>query len=116
MGKIAYFAAAVGLFSTCAVVSGLRFPGHRGLYKLSPTGENFCYARNRVGSRMAQEDDDIDVKTFFLGNEGEFVGDVKKLKIDLPRFLAYNLLAVALALGSNFLGVTSALMSSTNPE
>jgi PsbP len=116
MGKLAYFAAAIGLFSTCTVVSGLRFPGTHASYKLSPMVKHFCFARNREVNRMAVEDDDIDVKTFFLGNEGEFVGDVKKLKIDLPRFVAYNLLAVALAFGSNFLGVTSVLMSSTNPE
>lgn len=33
------------------------------------------------------------------------------IKIDKKRFVAYNLLAVALALGANFLGITSWLMS-----
>ena len=33
------------------------------------------------------------------------------IKLDKNRFLAYNLLAVALALGANFLGITSWLMS-----
>lgn len=73
-------------------------------------------ARGELIREMVADDDDVDIKTFFLGNEGEFVGDVKKLRIDLPRFVAYNLLAVALAFGSNFLGVTSATMSATNPD
>ena len=65
---------------------------------------------------MTVDKDNIDIKTFFIGNEGEFARDVGRLKIDLPRFVAYNLLAVALAFGSNFLGLTSAVMSATNPD
>lgn len=38
-----------------------------------------------------------------------------RLRIDPRRFVAYNLLAAGLALGANFLGCTSALMS-VNPE
>ena len=72
--------------------------------------------QSRFMKRMSKEKDDIDTKTFFLGNEGEFVRDMKKLKIDIPRFIAYNLLAVALAFGSNFLGVTSIVMSATAPQ
>ncbi len=33
------------------------------------------------------------------------------IKLDKKRFVSYNLLAVALALGANFLGITSSLMS-----
>lgn len=37
------------------------------------------------------------------------------INIDPLRFVSYNLLAVALALGANFLGVTSDLMTKTDP-
>ena len=73
-------------------------------------------SRSHHVQHMAKDNDDVDMKTFFIGNEGEFARDVGRLKIDLPRFVAYNLLAVALAFGSNFLGVTSAVMSATRPE
>lgn len=56
------------------------------------------------------------MKTYFLGEEGEFVSDVKRAGIDVRRFISFNLLALALALGANFVGVTSTLMSNTNPE
>ena len=38
-----------------------------------------------------------------------------RLRIDPKRFVAYNLLAIGLALGANFLGVTS-ILTSINPE
>lgn len=40
----------------------------------------------------------------------------KTITIDLKRFLSYNILALFLAIGSNFLGVTSMLLSNTNTE
>lgn len=39
-----------------------------------------------------------------------------RIKIDPLRFISFNLLAVILALGANFLGVTSTLMSNINPS
>ena len=56
------------------------------------------------------------LKVYFLGADGELANDMKKVGIDPVRFVAFNLLAIALALGANFVGVTSALMSNTNPE
>lgn len=107
------FVIAVALSSALLLSEGLL------LTKQSLSCKNYLTKGNGRGqliSKMVADDDEVDIKTFFLGNEGEFVGDVKKLRIDLPRFVAYNFLAVALAFGSNFLGLTSATMSATNPE
>ena len=57
-----------------------------------------------------------DIKTYFLGNDGEFRSDMKKAGIDINRFISFNLLAIVLALGANFVGVTSNLMTNTSPE
>lgn len=40
----------------------------------------------------------------------------KTVLLDIKRFIIFNALALVLALGANFLGVTSTLMSITNPE
>lgn len=40
---------------------------------------------------------------------------LQRLGIDPVRFVAFNALAVAIALGANFLGMTSFIMSKTNP-
>ena len=55
------------------------------------------------------------LKVYLFGDTGEFASDMKKVGIDPTRFILFNLLAVALALGANFVGVTSNLMTSTNP-
>ena len=57
-----------------------------------------------------------DMKTYFLGNDGELRSDMKKVGIDIKRFISFNLLAFFLALGANFVGITSHLMTNTNPE
>lgn len=50
-----------------------------------------------------------------LNSKGEDFSANKGIDIDPKRFILYNSLALALALGSNFLGVTSNLMTATNP-
>jgi len=35
---------------------------------------------------------------------------------DLQRFIFYNALALALAIGANFLGITSGILTQTNPQ
>ena len=39
-----------------------------------------------------------------------------KIKLDMKRFITYNLFALFLAIGANFVGMTSFFMTSTNPE
>lgn len=56
-----------------------------------------------------------DIKTYLFGKEGEFVEDAARADINPVRFVSYNLLAIALAFGANFLGITSTLMSNTSP-
>lgn len=104
---------AVLLLSLCTVATGFktRVPS-----KLQQRTYRSHLTSGRTTMRMAEDKEEVDATTFFLGREGEFAGDVKKLKLDVPRFIAYNLLAVFLAFGSNFLGVTSAVMSATKPE
>ena len=65
---------------------------------------------------QAPEPDKMDVGTYVFGKPGELRKDASKAGIDPVRFISYNLLAVALALGANFLGVTSLLMSNSNPD
>jgi hypothetical protein len=98
--------------SSCIITNGLQFQSQ--LYRLKPNA-GLVHSQMATSYRLkpvfaVDENEKPDIKTFFLGNEGEFVGDVKKIKLDVPRFVAYNLLAVALAFGSNFLG-TNEVMS-----
>jgi PsbP len=105
---------ALFLLSNC--VEGFQFHSHRVSQNAFSELSDHRVSRSHRVQHMTKDNDDVDMKTFFVGNEGEFARDLGRLKIDLPRFVAYNLLAVALAFGSNFLGVTSAVMSATNPE
>jgi len=43
------------------------------------------------------------------------MGSIDKPVLDIRRFVGFNLLALALAFGANFLGCTSLLLSATNP-
>jgi hypothetical protein len=52
-------------------------------------------------------------QAIYFGKEYERPSQLRG--IDIKRFVTYNLLAVVLALGANFLGITSTLMSATNP-
>ncbi|KAJ1392471.1 hypothetical protein B484DRAFT_425520 [Ochromonadaceae sp. CCMP2298] len=71
-------------------------------------------SQGSVALRSSTDDtDEPEREAMYFGKEYERPGQVSA-GIDLKRFVTYNLLAVALALGANFLGVTSALMS-TNP-
>lgn len=62
------------------------------------------------------EEEKLSPAEYVLGRPGEFKRDAQQVGIDPVRFISYNLLALALALGANFLGVTSTLMSNTSPE
>ena len=42
--------------------------------------------------------------------------DKNVIKLDVNRFIKYNSIAFVLAIGANFLGITSAIMSNTNPS
>jgi hypothetical protein len=53
---------------------------------------------------------------YVFGKEGEFKKDAQRAGIDPIRFISYNLLALVLALGANFLGITSTLMTNTDPD
>ncbi len=63
-----------------------------------------------------EDADNVDIGTYVFGKPGELRNDAEKAGIDPARFIGYNLLALMLALGANFVGVTSLLMSKTNPE
>lgn len=52
---------------------------------------------------------------YMFGEKGEFSRDLKRAGIDLKRFFAFNILGLVIALGANFLGVTSFLLN-TNPN
>ena len=72
-------------------------------------GKTFCISDGNGGK------EEPDMKTYFLGNDGEFKSDLRRAGIDIKRFISFNLLAIALALGANFVGITSSLMTATNP-
>ena len=42
--------------------------------------------------------------------------DQNLIKLDVKRFIKYNSIAFVLAIGANFLGITTAIMSNTNPS
>ena len=62
------------------------------------------------------EADEVDIGTYVFGKSGELRKDMKLTGIDPVRFISYNLLALVLALGANFMGITSLLMSNTYPN
>ena len=63
-----------------------------------------------------KEPESLTTAEYVFGKEGEFNRDMAASGIDPVRFISYNLLALVLAIGANFLGVTSAIMTSTSPE
>eukprot|EP00600_Ochromonadales_sp_CCMP1393_P013716 CAMPEP_0175011952 /NCGR_PEP_ID=MMETSP0005-20121125/9008_1 /TAXON_ID=420556 /ORGANISM="Ochromonas sp., Strain CCMP1393" /LENGTH=290 /DNA_ID=CAMNT_0016268073 /DNA_START=125 /DNA_END=997 /DNA_ORIENTATION=+ len=76
---------------------------------------------SKLVSRMSNADeDDTTAKksapqgSVYFGEDYERPGLFKLSEIDLQRFITYNGLALLLALGANFVGITSTLMS-TNP-
>jgi hypothetical protein len=100
------------LLSSSTMINGFQNrPSH-----LSKSLIGSTIMRTQIAKRMAEEKDETDLRTFFIGNEGEFSADLKKVNFDWNRFVSFNLLAVALAFGSNFVGITSVLMSNTKPE
>ena len=58
----------------------------------------------------------INIATYVFDEKEELKRYAAKVGIEPVRFISYNLLALVLALGANFLGVTSTIMSNTNPE
>ena len=54
-----------------------------------------------------------DMVTFIFGKDGEFSNDLRRNKVDPVRFVLYTSLAASLALGANFIGVTSILLSNS---
>ena len=54
---------------------------------------------------------DVDVKTYVFGKKGEFRNDAQRAGVDPVRFVGYNVLAIILALGANFGGITSSLLT-----
>jgi hypothetical protein len=71
-----------------------------------------------IALRCTANDDPLPPTTreYIFGKDGEFMQDAKNVGIDPVRFIGYNLLALILALGANFVGITSTLMTNTNPE
>ena len=49
--------------------------------------------------------------TYIFGKDDEFQQDVARVGIDPTRFVAYNLLALLIAVGANFLGITEGLLA-----
>eukprot|EP01041_Mallomonas_annulata_P013231 gene13231-27995_t len=59
--------------------------------------------------------DSKDSNSLIFGKEDE-VTDSRRQGLDIRRFLLFNGLALAIALGGNFLGITSTIMSTTSPD
>lgn len=92
--------------------NGFETRNNRKLFRLFPNTKTL---RKNSLKKMTNQPDKFDnkpdMKTYFLGNEGEFKKDVSNIRFDLPRFIGFNLLAVVLAFGSNFLGTLSLLFT-----
>ena len=58
-----------------------------------------------------ETDEDVTLGTYFFGKDDEFRRDAARVGLDPGRFIAFNSLALVLALGANFLGVTEGLLS-----
>lgn len=62
-------------------------------------------------SRQVTTVEKISPSTYFFGKDDEFQNDMKKLNIDPIRFVSFSSLALVIALGGNFLGITDKLLS-----
>jgi len=67
----------------------------------------------RYGTKFDDNDNDL---IFSNNKDNDNVRSKQSSIIDIKRFVLFNALAIALALGANFIGVTSTLMSISNPE
>lgn len=112
-GTILAFLWSLALFSTTrAFLQKTRSPGRM-------LGVSRFMNRETTNSESSPSSSNVeveeDIKTYLFGKEGELAADAARVGIDPVRFISYNILAIALALGANFLGVTSTLMSNTSP-
>jgi len=70
-------------------------------------------ASARYGTKFDDNDNDL---IFSTNKDNDNVRSKQSSIIDIKRFILFNALAIILALGANFIGITSTLMSITNPE
>jgi len=59
---------------------------------------------------------DANKDSYFFTNDDEMISKKQSGGLDMKRFIGFNLLAILLAIGANFIGITSFLLSSTNPD
>lgn len=76
-----------------------------GLYEVINSA---CY-----GTKFDDNDNDL---IFSTNKDNDNVRSKQSSIIDIKRFVLFNALAIVLALGANFIGITSTLMSITKPE
>jgi hypothetical protein len=105
----------------CVVLPGARSYSYLLHRKLSSSSVLRCAPDDRAArsgplvTRAADGKRGEDIPTnadMYLGDNHRLgTGSDEDVTFDLARFVAYNLLAVVIALGANFLGVTSGIMS-----
>ena len=69
--------------------------------------------------QCVNNDDASNKDGYYFTNDDEMISGKSKQKsggLDMKRFIGFNLLAILLAIGANFIGITSVLLSSTNPD
>ncbi|CAM9137694.1 unnamed protein product [Scytosiphon promiscuus] len=63
-----------------------------------------------------EETEKFQVSTYVYGKDNEFWDDMRANGVTRERFFLYNLLGLAVALGGNLFGVTSALLGTVAPD
>ena len=56
------------------------------------------------------KEEKVDMSTYIFGKDDEFQQDMARVGIEPGRFITFNLLALFIALGANFLGMTEGLL------
>jgi len=87
------------------------FQNNQILRKLQRSAFKSCPEFKLTCNNNASTGKDDNLVTYFFGREGEFSNDLKRINIDPVRFVSYMTLAALLAVGANFVGVTSYLLS-----
>lgn len=69
-----------------------------------------------LGTTTKETQSEEDKKSYYFFNDDRSGGKESVVGyVDIKRFVTYNALALVLALGANFCGITSAIMSNTEP-